>query len=185
MGQHTDNVVSAEKEPLYMKVSLNEEGKMRIELGNRTAETVAVYFKEANKEEIRKVLPQKARTLEEALADYEKTLRPDSTSYGRIILVDGQYVGDVWCYCMDIREEPNAMISYCIFKTDDWKKGIATEALRLFIAEMIEKFQFKTLGAFTFSSNIASIRVLEKNGFAVIEELEEDGVASKYLQYEA
>jgi len=36
--------------------------------------------------------------------------------------------------------------------------------------------------AFTFANNIASIKVLEKNGFQVMEEFEE-GIESKYLQY--
>lgn len=43
-------------------------------------------------------------------------------------------------------------------------------------------YHVKTIGAFTFSDNLASIRVLEKNGFVVMEEFEEDGVLSKYLQ---
>ena len=41
-----------------------------------------------------------------------------------------------------------------------------------------------SLGAFTFASNIASIRVLEKNGFTRREEFEEDGILSCYLQVE-
>lgn len=75
------------------------------------------------------------------------------------------------------------MISYCIFEEAYWGKGIATKAVELFVEEMIQKYQFKTLGAFTFSSNIASVKVLEKNNFIIIEEYEEDGVKSKYLQY--
>lgn len=39
------------------------------------------------------------------------------------------------------------------------------QTLWLFIAEIVPKFNLKTLGAFTFASNIASIRVLEKKGF--------------------
>lgn len=58
------------------------------------------------------------------------------------------------------------------------------QTLWLFIAEIVPKFNLKTLGAFTFASNIASIRVLEKNGFTKREEFEEDGVLSCYLQVE-
>ena len=58
------------------------------------------------------------------------------------------------------------------------------QTLRLFIAEIVPKFNLKTLGAFTFASNIASIRVLEKNGFTRREEFEEDGILSCYLQVE-
>ena len=156
---------------------------MNIELGTRTAETVAIYFEKANRSEIRAVLPQKAKTLTEALEDYEKTLLPGASSYGRTILADGIYIGDIWCYCMDPEESPNAMVSYCIFESDYRNRGIAAKALELFLAELRQKFSFQSLGAFTFSSNLPSIRVLEKNGFRLMEELEEDGIGSKYFQY--
>ena len=58
------------------------------------------------------------------------------------------------------------------------------QTLWLFIAEIVPKFNLKTLGAFTFASNIASIRVLEKNGFTKREEFEKDGILSCYLQVE-
>ena len=58
------------------------------------------------------------------------------------------------------------------------------QTLWLFIAKIVPKFNLKTLGAFTFASNIASIRVLEKNGFTKWEEFEEDGVLSCYLKVE-
>ena len=38
------------------------------------------------------------------------------------------------------------------------------------------------MGAFTFSDNVASIRVLEKNGFQLKEEFVEDGRASGYFR---
>lgn len=52
---------------------------MVIILGERTADTVKIYFEKANKPEIKQVLPQKAKTVEEALTDYEKTLLPNAT----------------------------------------------------------------------------------------------------------
>ena len=79
---------------------------MNIELGQRTEETVAVYFERAQTAAICAVLPQRARTLEEALADYRRTLEPGANSFGRTILADGQYVGDVWCYAMDPSGDP-------------------------------------------------------------------------------
>jgi len=155
---------------------------MKIELRERTEETVAIYFEKAQDAEIKKVLPQKAQTLEEALEDYRQTLKADATSYGRTIYVDGAYVGDIWCYCIDLNEEPNAMLSYCVFEKEYWKRGVASRSVQLFLAEIIEKFSVETVGAFTYSSNEASIRVLEKNGFQKQEEFEEDGVLSAYFQ---
>lgn len=153
-----------------------------IELRERTIETVRIYFEKSNTAEIKRVLPQKAQSVEEAIADFKKTQLPGATSYGRTVYVDDRYVGDVWCYCIDRKEEPNAMLSYCIFDTDYWNKGIATEALGLFMEEITERFQLQTLGAFTYASNKGSVRVLEKNGFALVEEFSEDGVLSMYYQ---
>ena len=155
---------------------------MVITLGKRTAETVRIYFEKANRPEIKKVLPQKAKTVEEALADYEKTRLPGATSFGQTILADGRYVGDIWCYCIDMEDEPNCMVSFCVFELESWSKGIATAALKLFIEAIRAKYGVKTIGAFTYANNLASISVLEKNGFSVMEEFEENGVLSKYLQ---
>ena len=155
---------------------------MVITLGERTAETVRIYFEKANRPEIKKVLPQKAKTVEEALADYEKTRLPGATSFGQTILADGRYVGDVWCYCINMEDEPNCMVSFCVFELESWSKGIATAALKLFIEAIRAKYGVKTIGAFTYANNLASISVLEKNGFSVMEEFEENGVLSKYLQ---
>lgn len=156
---------------------------MDIWLGNRTAETVRIYFEKANIPEIKAVLPQKAQTVEEALEEYRKTLLPNAVSYGKTIVAKGEYIGDIWCYCINVNKEPNAMLSYCIFEKQYWSQGIATKAVAKFLKVVQNKYELSTIGAFTFSENLASIRVLEKNGFVVIEEFSEEGKASKYLQY--
>ena len=157
---------------------------MIITLENRTADSVRTYFEKANRPEIKQVLPQKAKNVEEALEDFEKTLLPNATSFGQTVSVDGQYVGDIWCYCINMDNEPNCMLSFCIFELEYWSKGIATAAVNMFIKNICALYNVKIIGAFTFANNNASIRVLEKNGFVVMEEFEEDGVLSKYLQYE-
>lgn len=154
---------------------------MEIELKERTTETVLTYFRATRDTEIQKFLPQKAQSEEDALADFEKAQRKGTTSYGRTIYADGRHVGDIWCYCIQ-EEEPNAMVSYCVFDKTLWSKGVATQSLKLFLEEIIEKFHLRHIGAFTYLENIASIRVLEANDFCRIEEFTEDGVASVYLQ---
>ena len=156
---------------------------MIIELADRTEATVRTYFKKTQQAEIKKMLPQKARSAEEAVLDYKQTLLPGSKSFGRTILIDGTYVGDIWCYCIDKAETPNAMLSFCIFEKTQWNKGVASKAVSLFLREVNERFRITTIGAFTFSDNMASQKVLEKNGFAMIEEFAEDGKASKYYQF--
>lgn len=75
------------------------------------------------------------------------------------------------------------MLSYCIFEKSCWGKGISSRALSLFLNEIAEKYALSSVGAFTFADNIASIRVLEKNGFSVKESFVEDGRESVYLEY--
>ncbi len=157
---------------------------MIITLEKRTTESVRTYFEKTNRSEIKQVLPQKAKTVEEALADYEQTLLPDAQSFGQTVYVDGKYVGDVWCYCIDMDDEPNCMLSFCIFELEYWNKGIATTAVKKFIQSICALYHVKTIGAFTFAHNQASIKVLEKSGFVVMEEFEDDGVLSQYLQLE-
>ena len=153
---------------------------MKISLGPRTAETAAVYFERTRSPVIRKMLPQKAQTVEEALADFYAAQEPGASSFGRTVWADGQYVGDVWCYCMDPDGDPQAMVSYCIFEQALWGRGAATEAMGLFLEEVRERFALTRIGAFTFTENIGSIRVLEKTGFQLQESFTEDGVESGY-----
>ena len=155
---------------------------MRITLRARTAETVAIYFEKAQQPVIRRMLPQKAQNVEQALADFAKTQLPSATSYGRTIYADERYVGDIWIYGIDRNDTPNAMLSYCLFEPELWGKGIVTEAVRLFLKEVRDRFALETIGAFSYEENIASIRVLEKNCFVLAEVLIESGVISRDYQ---
>jgi RimJ/RimL family protein N-acetyltransferase len=122
------------------------------------------------------------KTVEEALADYYETLLPNATSFGQTVYVDSKYIGDVWCYCIDLGDTPNCMLSYCIFEPEYQSKGIASAAVAQFLQTLRKKYDVKTVGAFTFSDNTPSIRVLEKNSFAFIEEFTEDSIPSQYFQ---
>lgn len=155
---------------------------MNITLHPRTAETVAIYFEKAQYPAIKRMLPQKATSVEEALADFAKTQQPGATSFGCTIYADECYIGDVWIYGINLAETPNAMLSYCIFEPDMRGKGAATAGVRMFLDEVQLKFGLQTIGAFTYAENAASIRVLEKNGFTLIETFGEDGVLSQYYQ---
>ena len=157
---------------------------MKVELRERTAEHVRVYFERTRDPEIQAMIPQSAQTVEDALALFEKTLLPGATSFGRTVYADGDYVGDIWCYCIDPAEEPNAMVSYCIFDKTLWGRGIATEAVKQFLEEIVSKFDLQSVGAFTYCDNVPSIRVLEKNGFGKMEEFTDDGRLSGYFQKE-
>ena len=153
-----------------------------VELKERSEQHVRIYFERTQDPEIQALIPQSAKTVADAISLFEKTLLPGATSFGRTIYMDGRYVGDIWCYCINHEEEPNAMVSYCLFEKALWNKGIATEAVKQFLAEITPRFSLKTIGAFTYCDNIPSIRVLEKNGFSKMEEFTDGGKLSAYFQ---
>ena len=155
---------------------------MRIELKNRTAEHVVTYWHKTQNEQIKAMLPSAADSAEKALSMFEESQKPDAKSFGQVIIADGNYVGDIWCYCIDEQEEKSAMLSFCIFEPSLWGKGIATEAIRQFLPAAFSRYNIEKIGAFTFADNIGSLKALQKSGFAVVEEFVEDGRASCYLE---
>ena len=83
----------------------------------------------------------------------------------RAIAADGKIVGNISVeqksdvYCKD------AEIGYLLL-TDCWSKGIATEAVRQICAEAFSELDIIRITGLVYAANIASARVLEKNGFA-------------------
>lgn len=155
---------------------------MKIELKERTRDHVSIYWNKTQDEEIRKMLPSSVANEKEAMLMFEKSLYPMATSYGRVIYLDGQYIGDIWCYGIDEDKDKVAMLSYCIFDKDVWGRGVATMTVNMFLKEVFEKYKIEKIGAFTYSDNDASVRVLEKQKFNLIEEFEEKGIKSKYFE---
>lgn len=154
-----------------------------IRLQPRTAEHVRIYWERTQDDEIRSMFPMAGASLEQALELFEQSNLPGASSYGRIICADGHYIGDIWCYCIDEKEEKTAMLSILIFDKAFWHKGIGQRAIGLFLQEMFTKYQLETIGAFTFADNVSSVHALEKSGFEKLEEFSEDGRASVYLEY--
>ena len=155
---------------------------MNITLAERRAAHVSTYWHKTQDEEIKALLPSSAQTEEQALEMYRQSCLPGASSFGRVILADGEYIGDIWCYCIDEQEEKSAMLSYCIFEKEYWGKGIMPEAGRLFLREVFQCYAIEKMGAFTYSANKPSIRVMEKLGFDFVEEWEEEGVFSCYFE---
>lgn len=155
---------------------------MKVELKERTEAHVRIQYEKIRDPEIWAMIPMTEKTLEQTIADYKQTLLPGAASFGLTIYVDGAYVGDVWCYCIDPEEEPNAMVGYCLLEKSLWGKGIATEALKQFLEIAVPRYGLISVGGIAYCTNAASLRVLEKNGFAKVEEFTEDGVLSAYYQ---
>lgn len=172
--------------PAELQFSIDDilkELQNHISLKERTKNHVKIYFQKTQDSEIKRMLPSTVQTEEDALNAFEETQRPDATSYGRTIYYGETYVGDIWCYNINTEESPNGMLSYCIFDKTLWNKGIATQALALFLEELQKHYQVKELGAFLYAANAASRRVLEKNGFVKAETIVEDGVESFYYEW--
>ena len=149
-------------------------------LCKRTKENVIVFYYKTEEKEIRERFPKSVSSVEEALLQFENG-KKEKQSYGKTIYVGERYIGDIWCYGIHQEEEIDAMLSYCIFEKEFWNRGIATAVVKQFLKEIMERFQIKRVGAFTYASNRASIRVLEKNQFQMQEAFVEDGVESLYF----
>ena len=155
---------------------------MNIELCERTESHVRTYFERIQDPKVIRYLPQTVTSLGQALTNFKNTQKPNATSYGRTVYADGVYVGDVWCYGISRTDMPQAMVSFCLFDYTCWNKGVMSCALARFLSEIEVRYGIWCVGAFAFADNAASVRVLEKNGFRIIELFTEDGADSVYLQ---
>lgn len=81
----------------------------------------------------------------------------------RTIELDGQVAGSVLSY----EEEGKPEVSYWIGRSY-WGRGVATRALRAFLADVNGT---RPMHARVAKDNVASIRVLEKCGFVVTDEV--------------
>lgn len=82
----------------------------------------------------------------------------DPSTMMRTVLVNDMVAGHVFKY----ENEGAPEVSYWIGR-ESWGRGVATEALRRFLAE----FSVRPVFARVAFDNTASLRVLEKNGFRV------------------
>ncbi len=160
---------------------------MTITLGNRSEESVRTFFRNTQTEEIKRLLPLKAKTEDEAVEDYRASLLPGARSHGKTILADGVHVGDIWCIFGCRNDIPTAEFNFCVFNKEYRSKGVATEALRQFMDDIIARYEslfilLYGLGGYTYSENEASCRVFEKCGFEMFEEYVDEGRFTKYFQ---
>jgi RimJ/RimL family protein N-acetyltransferase len=91
-------------------------------------------------------------------AHWRKILSDDSL-VARAIEVDGEVAGNVGSWEQDGRQ----LVGYWLGR-EFWGRGLATAAL----AEFVEELEVRPLHAWVASSNLGSIRVLEKCGFVQV-----------------
>jgi RimJ/RimL family protein N-acetyltransferase len=156
---------------------------MKVELFDRLKEHVVEYWNVTRDEEIRSLFPFTNTTLNESLELFNLSQKLGSSSFGKVIYVDGKYVGDIWIYGIDESDEKMAMLSIVIFDKKYWNKGIGTIAINQFANICFGKYDIEKLGAFTYSKNTRSLGVLNKVGFEKIELFVEDETESVYFEY--
>ncbi|MET3962172.1 protein-tyrosine-phosphatase/RimJ/RimL family protein N-acetyltransferase [Marmoricola sp. OAE513] len=92
-------------------------------------------------------------------------LLADPTLVTRAIVVDGEVAGNIGSWI----DEDLHLVGYWVGR-DHWGRGVATSALRSFVAEVASR----PLHAFVAAHNVGSIRVLEKAGFTCDEAGEDE-----------
>ena len=93
------------------------------------------------------------------MAHWARTLANDSALTWTIVC-DGEVGGNIGCWEADGRK----LVGYWIGR-EFWGRGLATEAL----AELVDIVDARPLQAEVVTTNVASIRVLEKCGFAQVD----------------
>jgi RimJ/RimL family protein N-acetyltransferase len=99
-----------------------------------------------------------ARDREAFDAHWRRLLANDAVTK-KTIVHEGEVVGNTLCWGADGR----SYVGYWLGR-EFWGKGLATRAL----AELVEEVRARPLHAWVATSNVASIRVLEKCGFVVV-----------------
>jgi RimJ/RimL family protein N-acetyltransferase len=118
----------------------------------------------------------------EAFLAHSMKIMADDTVVVRVVLADGVVAGDIASFeRLGVRE-----VGYW-FGRDHWGKGVATKGLAAFLTHD----PTRPLYARVVVHNVASIRVLEKCGFAIVEAAQEqleplgDGVEEVVLRLDA
>jgi RimJ/RimL family protein N-acetyltransferase len=124
-------------------------------LRNVAESDLDVLFEHQREPEANEMAIFPARDRESFDAHWRRILADDSV-IKKTIVVDGQVAGNIGCWVQDGRR----LVGYWVGK-DFWGKGLATRALREFVGEI----ETRPLNAWVATSNVGSIRVLEKCGF--------------------
>lgn len=99
-----------------------------------------------------------SRDREAFYARWQRLLANDAVT-NRTIVADGQVAGNIGCWEQDGRR----LVGYWLGR-EFWGRGLATQAL----AELLDEVKARPLHAWVASSNVGSIRVLEKCGFVAV-----------------
>ena len=105
-----------------------------------------------------------SRDWEAFMAHWAKILADDN-NITRTILMDGQVVGNIASFIQEGQRE----VGYWIGR-DFWGQGVASRAL----SALLILVRDRPLYGYVVRHNLASLRVLQKNGFAIVDETDEE-----------
>jgi RimJ/RimL family protein N-acetyltransferase len=144
-----------------------------------TEDDLPVFFEHQRDPEANRMAAFAARERDAFMAHWARILI-DEACVTRAVVVDGHVAGNVVSW---EEESGRRVIGYWIGR-EFWGRGIATRALGAFLGEL----STRPLYAHVAAHNVASIRVLEKCGFAISDEMPEpsdDGITELFLKLDA
>ncbi|HUH08881.1 MAG TPA: GNAT family N-acetyltransferase [Egibacteraceae bacterium] len=154
-AHHGRQRTASRKEEITISRWITGDSAPGVQLREVADDDVAVFYAHQREAEGNRMAGFGARDQDAHFAHWRKIMADDSV-VKRTIVLDGQVVGNIVSFPQDGQRQ----IGYWIGQ-EHWGKGIATQALSLFVGHVVEP----PLLAHVAAHNIGSIRVLEKCGF--------------------
>lgn len=134
-----------------------------VQLRDVIADDLPIFFQQQLDPDATYMAAFPSRDRDAFMAHWQKLLS-DETLIKKTILFNGQVAGNIGSWQQSGKQE----VGYWIGK-EYWGKGIASKA----VSKIIVQIKVRPLYAYVAKHNIASIRVLEKCGFIIIDEEKE------------
>jgi RimJ/RimL family protein N-acetyltransferase len=132
-----------------------------VRLRDAIEDDLSIFFEHQRDPVANRMAAFPARDLEAFTEHWTTKVLGDDTVTKKTILFDEQVVGNI----VSFERAGERLVGYWIGR-DHWGRGITSRALSLFLADV----DTRPLHARVAKHNVASIRVLEKSGFAIVGE---------------
>ncbi|HZN43430.1 MAG TPA: GNAT family N-acetyltransferase [Actinomycetota bacterium] len=150
-----------------------------VRLRDATHDDLPIFYEHQRDPVASRMAAFASRDLDAFMEHWTSRILENETGVAKTVLVGGRVAGNILAFDHDGRRE----IGYWIGR-EFWGRGVATRALAAFLVEVTER----PLYAGVATHNVASIRVLEKSGFVVVDEPvepPEDGVEELLFRLDA
>lgn len=150
-----------------------------VRLRDATHDDLPIFYEHQRDPVASRMAAFASRDLDAFMEHWTSRILENETGVAKTVLVGGRVAGNILAFDHDGRRE----IGYWIGR-EFWGRGVATRALAAFLVEVTER----PLYAGVARHNLASIRVLEKNGFEIADQPVEPaagGIEELLLRLEA